>query len=363
MDKNFKSINSTFIAIDIARGFAALSVFIYHYNIASVLEKATGWSAFKVLSLPGSEYAVPLFFAVSGFCIHWSQLRQEQKQGKNVIDYKKYVLRRFWRIYPTYLIALLFSCTLQAMNGQKVAVWDFLLHLVLLQGFSVAGFNSLNLVLWTVAIEVLFYFLYPFWYLARNYLGLNRSILLALAISCISWIVCAIWLFPYSLPVRWFVLNLWGAWLVGAWLAEQISSNKAMFQKFHWWFLGVAAISITLVCKELGVFDGRGEIVHASIFTILWIWPLSALILAEKWLQNVSHNWGGIIKFLQLCGLSSYSLYLYHMPLIDLRNLLWLNIQSGIIRAVIWFIGFLAILVISWFLYELFEKPFMQYRP
>jgi peptidoglycan/LPS O-acetylase OafA/YrhL len=47
----------------------------------------------------------------------------------------------------------------------------------------------------------------------------------------------------------------------------------------------------------------------------------------------------------------------------DLRNLLWLDIQSGIIRALMWFIGFFAIFVISWLLYQLFEKPFMQYRP
>jgi peptidoglycan/LPS O-acetylase OafA/YrhL len=112
-------VNSNLISIDIARGFAALSVFIYHYGLGSVLEKATGSPVFNAVSIPGAVYAVPLFFLVSGFCIHQSQLRQEQKQG-NTLNYKKYIVRRFWRIYPTYLVALLFSCAVRSMENQRV---------------------------------------------------------------------------------------------------------------------------------------------------------------------------------------------------------------------------------------------------
>lgn len=171
LHKTPKITSSNLITIDIVRGFAALSVFIYHYGVGLVLGKATGWSGFITLSLPGAVFAVPLFFAVSGFCIHWSQLRQEQRQGQSLIDYKMYFWRRFWRIYPTYLVALLFSCAVQAMEGQKVDLWDFLLHITLLHGFSVAAFNSINLVLWTISIEAMFYVLYPLWYAARNYLS------------------------------------------------------------------------------------------------------------------------------------------------------------------------------------------------
>jgi peptidoglycan/LPS O-acetylase OafA/YrhL len=130
---NINQISSNLIAIDIARGFAALSVFVYHYGVGSVLEKATGLQAFNFISTLGSVYAVPLFFTVSGFCILWSQLRQVQRQGNSSLNYKNYVWRRFWRIYPTYLVVLLFSCNVipplsTVVRSQKF----FLLHIPLM---------------------------------------------------------------------------------------------------------------------------------------------------------------------------------------------------------------------------------------
>jgi peptidoglycan/LPS O-acetylase OafA/YrhL len=353
---------SNLMSIDMARGFAALSVFIYHYGVGSVLEKTTGLPVFKAVSIPGAIYAVPLFFIVSGFCIHWSQLRQEQKQG-NTLSCKKYIVRRFWRIYPTYLIVLLFSCAVQAMENHRVEVWDFLMHLVLLQGFSVVGFNSINLVLWTISIEAMFYLLYPLWYKVRNLFGLNFSLCLGLAVSVTSWIVCALWMFPYTLPEKWFVLNLWGSWLVGAWLAENIFKDKTTFSKPIWWLMGIGAILVTATCQQFGFFTGRGEVVWSGILTILWIWPMSALILSEKYLLSLAGKWWWwIVKSIVICGQFSYSLYLLHMPLMYLRNLLWSGIENTTVRTAIWFLGFFVILAISLLSYQLFEKPFMQYR-
>jgi peptidoglycan/LPS O-acetylase OafA/YrhL len=244
-----------------------------------------------------------------------------------------------------------------------VEVWDFLVHLVLLQGFSAAGFNSINLVLWTISIEAMFYLLYPLWYKARNLFGLNLSACLGLAVSVTSWIVCAVWMFPYTLPERWFFLNLWGDWLVGAWLAENIFKDKAIFFRPIWWLIGISYILMTAITQQFGLFTGRGEVVWAGVLTMLWIWPMSALILYEKWLLSFSKKWWWwIVKILVICGQFSYSLYLLHMPLMYLRNLLWLGVETTTTRAAIWFSGLFSILVISWFSYQLFEKPFMQYR-
>ena len=364
LDKNrVTNLSSNLISIDVARGFASLAVFIYHYGVGSIMVKATGLSAFNALSVIGATYAVPLFFAVSGFCIHLSQLKQEARQENISLNYKNYVVKRFWRIYPTYLIVLLFSCSVQAMEGQIVDARDFIIHIFLLQGFLIVSFNSINLVLWTISIELMFYLLYPVWYKARNTLGLDFSVYLGLTITVVSWIVCAIWLFPYSLPVKWFVFNLWGAWLVGAWLAEKILKDRSMFSSPLWWISGVSAIILTVVCQQIGLFTGRGEVAWASIVTILWIWPLSALILGEKWLLSFSKQWWfNVIKAFAICGQFSYSLYLLHMPLMYFRNILWLGITSTMMRSAMWFISFLAILVISWISFQLFEKPFMQYR-
>ena len=64
------------ISINVARGVAAFSVFVYHYGLGKILAKYTQIPEFNYLSIPGAEYGVPLFFAISGFCIHRSEWLQ-----------------------------------------------------------------------------------------------------------------------------------------------------------------------------------------------------------------------------------------------------------------------------------------------
>jgi peptidoglycan/LPS O-acetylase OafA/YrhL len=45
---------------------------------------------------------VPIFFTVSGFCIHLSYQRSREN------GFKRFFTRRFFRIYPPYLLAVLF---------------------------------------------------------------------------------------------------------------------------------------------------------------------------------------------------------------------------------------------------------------
>jgi peptidoglycan/LPS O-acetylase OafA/YrhL len=163
-----KELNFNFISIDILRGFAASMVFFYHYGLGKVLAEKTDINLFKVIDLIGSTYAVPLFFLISGFCIHLSQLKQNHYKNSEQLNSLTYFKRRFWRIYPIYFIVLLFSCTVMAMQGDKIKTEDFFVHLFVLQGFSVTYFNSINLVLWTITIEICFYILYPLWYYIRT---------------------------------------------------------------------------------------------------------------------------------------------------------------------------------------------------
>ena len=157
-----------FITIDILRGFAASMVFFYHYGVSFMLNKLFKFDLTEIFSMIGALYAVPLFFLISGFCIHLSQLKQNSISGTQKLALVPYLKRRFWRIYPTYLIILLFACAVSAIGGEKVSVTDFLVHVILFQGFSIKYFNSINLVLWTISVEILFYLLYPIWYFFRT---------------------------------------------------------------------------------------------------------------------------------------------------------------------------------------------------
>src|SRR5476649_1859072 len=89
------------IAIDILRALAALGVFYYHNHSGDMLAKYSGLSWLRYTDAFGATYAVPLFFLISGYCIHWSNIKY--LKAKRSLPLKEYYVRRFLRIYPAYL--------------------------------------------------------------------------------------------------------------------------------------------------------------------------------------------------------------------------------------------------------------------
>jgi len=90
------------IKIEALRGFAALYVFAGHLVLLRILEKdSTGALIFRF----GQE-VVMLFFVVSGFAVYFSTWQHDDR------SFRPYFLRRFKRIYPIFLLAILISIVL-----------------------------------------------------------------------------------------------------------------------------------------------------------------------------------------------------------------------------------------------------------
>src|ERR1700750_3442775 len=102
-----KSANRGLVSIDILRGLAAGGVFYYHQHIGDLLARFTGLTFFTYTDLFGAWYAVPLFFLLSGFCIHLPNIKY--LRDNQSLPVKEYIKRRFLRIYPPYLVALIVS--------------------------------------------------------------------------------------------------------------------------------------------------------------------------------------------------------------------------------------------------------------
>ena len=88
--------------LDHFRGLAILAVFLLHAFNLSIGNDAGAFrgltSEFLLRQIPVllrgfCEAGVPIFFVVSGFCIHMSYERQGRKWGS-------FFVRRFFRIYP-----------------------------------------------------------------------------------------------------------------------------------------------------------------------------------------------------------------------------------------------------------------------
>lgn len=139
-------------ALDGLRAIAALMVVFYHCGVELRLPPFV---------LPGFS-GVHLFFVLSGYLISrpfWSRLIQSQPQP----SWRKYAVRRFVRIYPTY-VAALFVFVIMRVAGHlhTPTLSAVLLHVLLIFNWGLPEhFHAINIVMWTLAIEVQFYVLLP----------------------------------------------------------------------------------------------------------------------------------------------------------------------------------------------------------
>ena len=105
--------------VDLLRGLSCFCVLLYHvrvdlwtgwWNIKfhpqnySFFEKCTAWLS---IPTPFMGYAILLFFLISGFCIHYPNTRSNARPC-----WLQYLKRRFWRIYPTYLVAVFLTASI-----------------------------------------------------------------------------------------------------------------------------------------------------------------------------------------------------------------------------------------------------------
>lgn len=351
------------LSIDIARAFAALSVFVYHYGAGAVLAKYTGISAFNWLAIPGANYGVTLFFVISGFCIHRSEWRRLAQNASGSFDTWGYFARRFRRIYPVYAFALLLSCLVNGLNSDWPGFGDVGAHVLLLHGFSAIYFNGINVVLWTISVEAFFYIIYPAWLNYRLKAGLSRAFVAGTALSALSCFVSARLLYPYGFPTRWFFLSTWGGWLLGALLAETIDQHAAFYKSWRWWLPGLVAWTSALWVEARGLYAGRLLILLFPVRIYLSAWLFSAIVLLENRFADCGKVLRKPVHVVSLIGLSSYSLYLLHEPLISVRNLLQGAIHFAFMKLAFQVVWFFVVIGFSWLSYRHLELRFIKRRP
>ena len=342
------------IAIDLLRACAALGVFFYHSQVGSIAARYSGLSFFKRIDAFGAMYAVPLFFLLSGYCIHASNIKYLAKNSRLPVG--EYFRRRFLRIYPPYLVALLVALGVNLLTRyqQVPSISDVVIHVFSVQGFTTTYFNSINLVLWTISVELAFYAIYPLFYYARYKFGLNQAMMLTLLVSCIS-IVFFETRAVISLPERFCVFNMWFAWCCGAFLADKKMLAENDLKK-NIYLLAYAALLVAFTWFKF--FTGRLVLVSDQLAILVWTGPLMFLIAKEKWLKEKRNVW--VIRVMASIGLSSYSLYLLHEPVLALKNFIFhkylpVGIQFAAVIA-----GFFLVPLVAWYSYYYVERPFMK---
>jgi peptidoglycan/LPS O-acetylase OafA/YrhL len=352
------------------RGLAALGVVLHHVRI----DLWVGFNSLHDHSLPASTFdhfvawlslptiftgsGVMLFFVISGFCIHYPYAGLHGKK----LDLAEYGVRRFFRIYPPYLAAVLFTFAVQWIGYREGFLpsldgSNYRLSALLLQN-SFGNQPDCNPALWTIPIEVAFYLFFPL-----VYAGLRRSWLSTLGAGLTISLLAITSSLLY--PIQSSFLPYWFTWMAGAALAEQY--KKGLLKTPPLWIscLGILFFLSGLICAwhvRAGANDGEtgrygdlieliGSFSNGIAFSVLIWWSISQP-------RVFAHLPSSVHQVLLSLGAVSYSLYLFHMPLFKLCGWLWTSHFGGkpVNYLMTFPFVFLAI-VVAGITYQVIEAP------
>ena len=331
--------------IDGLRAIAILPVMAFHMGVSFV---------------SGGFVGVDIFFVISGFLIT-RHLQSEMIANK--FSLTAFYERRLRRIAPAFLVmlaiissaawVLMLPAELHEYGASAItavaSVANFYFWFTT-DYFAAPAFSKPLLHTWSLAVEEQYYFLFPLLLYYSNRLGIHRRSMALIGITALSFSVSAYEAFLH--PTTAFYLPHSRAWelLLGALLALQIIPAPASaLMRNICATLGLAVMGLAfLFISDSTPFPGIAAIPPCVG---------AALVIAGS---EKGETWAG--RFLQMkplvfIGIISYSLYLWHWPLIVIENtfaplpsFLSATAEKSILLAAIFAMG-----IASWLFVE---KPF-----
>jgi peptidoglycan/LPS O-acetylase OafA/YrhL len=139
------------------RALAIFTVFLEHLSIAGpVLFHHMGISA-----ILDPFDGVSMLFVLSAFLLSGLFIKAYMSDTVGFPAIGAYGLARFLRIYPLYLVAILIIGGLELFNHDPITRWDLVSHLLFLQNASTETTQTISGPMWTMAVDVQFYFMLP----------------------------------------------------------------------------------------------------------------------------------------------------------------------------------------------------------
>ena len=153
-----------FHEVDILKATAILLIVFGHID-----NNVSNYDFVRSLGYYNGIIGLSIFFFISGFL-----LSQTDSAINSIIDFKRFYIKKFIRIYPLYWVALaslIIIFGLLQINPGHVDPYNFSLDNLLLHFFGLQGIFPYNSIqsMWFVGVIVLFYLLYPIIvYLSKN---------------------------------------------------------------------------------------------------------------------------------------------------------------------------------------------------
>jgi peptidoglycan/LPS O-acetylase OafA/YrhL len=320
-----------FESVHLLRGIAAMLVLMAHCFRSFYFWDAPWFD--KAILDPG-QIGVSVFFVISGFVLPLSL-----QKNYRFTDFPRFLIRRFVRIEPTYLVSMVvaivwvWTATRLAPNASP---WQFDLgqigaHLLYLVPFT--DYDWVNDVYWTLAIEFQFYL----------FIGALFTIFRGAANKHLYWVGMLILVFSsvtflsdFCKPIQ--LIHFAPYFGIGmlAWLVCCYSVPT----RLHVFLLSALVF--------IGYFGGL------SLSNLLF--GALAFFLILYWKPKKSH-W-------RFFGTISYSLYVIHPPIVALEHVIGLRLVGTPLKPFLFVlpISTMAICIgAAWVLYKLVEEPTMRF--
>lgn len=354
-----KSIGSTYRPdIDGLRAIAVLSVVMYHVNKNIV---------------PGGYVGVDIFFVISGFLITGNIWSEIQRGKFSLVDF---YVRRIHRIYPAFAVVTAFTlaagCCLMlapdlvrlarsafwaAFSAPNVYFWKYLDT----SYFAPATEQEPLLHMWSLGVEEQFYFVWPVLLLLLSRAFWKSGALagvVATAIGVLSFAYAQEFLSSapkftyYMLPARAGEL-LFGAVIALFMQRKDVAGWAVSIPR--WIAEACSVIGLLLLACSMAVLDSSSDFPGVNS-----IWPcLGAGLLivggsGGAWISRTIMSFQGLV----FVGLISYSLYLWHWPVLAFIRYFYghVDFAAGVFALVF-------ISVTSWLSYRFVEIPARRWRP
>ena len=356
------------VVLDGVRGLAILLVMLYHMTLLEPGEGA--WRvAHAVVSV--GWCGVDLFFVLSGFLITGILLDTRGRKGY----FKSFFARRALRILPLYYAVVIFSLLVLPAAGSALAGWggstgqliqskldrfgriegDEWLYWLHLSNFAIAEAERFRHAIldisWSLAIEEQFYLVWPFvvHWCSRRWLV---RVCLACVVVAIVFRSSLVWSGAHPIVVYVLTPGRIDGLAMGALLAIAARTpgglaawRRVAIGTFVVSGLTLASIGVARFITRTGPEGLEGlpsanlpemQTVGYSIVALFFASGLALLLIAEQRQREggrpgVLSDWGLRIlsaRLLQVFGLYSYAMYLFHLPIRALVRDLLLPVSS-----------------------------------
>ncbi|MCW3083768.1 MAG: acyltransferase 3 [Bacteroidetes bacterium] len=369
-EKTIQQKKVFFPNLDGLRFLCFLSVFLFHsfYTEFDSIKNSGAYIFVKKDLFANGNIGVNFFFVLSGFLITY--LLIEEKNFHKKIDIKKFWLRRILRIWPLYYVCVLFGFVafpmLKAHFGQTPNETAHVIsYLTFTNNFDFIKYGlpdaSILGVLWSIAIEEQFYFVWPILLTivpTKHYLKLFTGIIIcSLIFRCI-----------YTDPLMYehHTLSCMGDLTIGA-----LGAYVCRMPQFRSRIENMSKVSIALIYAAfITVFFFREQLLERNFYVHIFERSFIAMIilmiiLEQNFAKNSFFKMGGF-KQLSKLGLISYGLYCLHfigiLITVTLSKMYHFNTKLWIVLLVETPVALFLTIIISSINYRYFETPFLKLK-